>query len=508
VVQALLNQARAAQGAGNWVRARALLTQALSGEPNNPEALHALAIVTATLGDNNEAVRMHRRAVAARPRHAPWHRDLARTLTTVARFDLALGAVERSLQLDPNDAEAHALHGAILNRLRRPEEAAGAVRRSLDLEPGRADATLLLARIHIAAGEDDRAEALLTTMVDAPGQHPPHLYSALHLLGEILERRAEYDRAFEAHDRANRAVTGLALTKALASAGRIDRVPDYLAEGAADHYRRWGEGAPNDGLPTPTFLVGFVRSGTTMTEQILRAHPRVKSLDERNLTEALYHRVRAMCDADAYDHERFLERLDTLSGAQLTELRRAYWDLVRGELGPDGASWVVVDKNPLEILDVGLIARVFPRAPIIVVLRDPRDCCLSALFQPFALNPSTVRMLDVETVGAYYATVMRFWLDIRGMLPNPTLEIHYEDIVSNFDTHARRLIEFAGLEWSDEVTRFHEKAAKRPVFSASYLSVTKKINTRAVGRWANYEAHLAPLIDHVRPFLDAFGYEE
>lgn len=506
--RALVARARAAQREGSTVVAHTLLTQAHALAPRDPEILHALAMSTLTGGYRPEAIQRLRRAVAMRPRHAPWHRDLARALTLVARFDQALTPARRAVQLEPDSAEAHALLGEILHSLRRRDQAVAALRKALEIEPACPDAILLLARMHADAREDEQAEALLKRLTDAPSVHPDHHYQALHLLGTIQERRGAFDLAFETHHRANRAVATLPLARTQAQGGRIDRAPGYLPDHAPDIYRRWGAHRVEDGLPAPVFLVGFVRSGTTMTEQILNAHPRVESTDEQNFTEALYHRACAMVGATAEEDAGFLDRLDALTDAQLTELRQEYWSMVRAEIGPDAGSCVVVDKNPLEIVDAGLIARVFPRAPIVVLLRDPRDACLSALFQPFALNPSTVRMLDVESIGAFYAAVMGFWLAIRALIANPILEIRYEDLVTDFDTHARRLIEFIGLEWSEEVARFHEKAARRPVGSASYQAVTERINTRAVGRWAKYEAHLGPLLAHVRPFLDAFGYED
>jgi hypothetical protein len=103
---------------------------------------------------------------------------------------------------------------------------------------------------------------------------------------------------------------------------------------------------------------------------------------------------------------------------------------------------------------------------------------------------------------------MTFWMRARTRVTMPVLEVRYEDMVADFEAHARRLVEFVGRPWSDDVLRFHEKAAGRAIRTPSFRAVTETVNTRAVGKWARYETHMGPLIERVRPFLDPLGYEE
>jgi hypothetical protein len=182
------------------------------------------------------------------------------------------------------------------------------------------------------------------------------------------------------------------------------------------------------------------------------------------------------------------------------------WKVVGNEARERGLK--VVDKHPLRILDLGLANLLFPGAKAIVLIRDPRDCCLSCFFQDLGLTPVSARFLRLETLGEVYATIMGLWLGMREKLTIDTLQIRYEDLVTDFEPGARRLVEFVGEPWTDDVLQFHKKAAKRAINTPSYQAVTEKVNTRAVGKWANYETHLDPLLPHVRPFLEAFGYEE
>ncbi len=110
--------------------------------------------------------------------------------------------------------------------------------------------------------------------------------------------------------------------------------------------------------------------------------------------------------------------------------------------------------------------------------------------------------------GEWYAKVMGFWLRLREMLSIGVLEIRYEDLVGDFDRWGARLVEFAGLEWDDAIGTFHEGARERVVRSASYEAVTERVHTRSVGRWACYADRLAPVLERLAPFVEAFGYGE
>jgi hypothetical protein len=379
----------------------------------------------------------------------------------------------------------------------------------LEADPGSTSARVLLARVALGGGEApgalDEAEGLLGPLV-VEGSSARVQASAWHLLGNVSERREAWDEAFERHMCGNRAFERLPETRAARTGGgRIDRAAAYLGAGGAALYRAWAEAEPVDDRADPAFLVGFPRSGTTMTEQVLAAHPDVLTTDEQNYTEVIYHAACAMIGPGP--DGTFLERLDALTPDQLRALRRTYYQSVERDHPEASPRRVLVDKNPMEILDVGLIARVFPRARIIVMVRDPRDACLSALFQAFEINASTVRMLDIEETGAFYARVMRFWMEMRERLATPWMELRYEDLVSDFESRARALYGFVGLDWREEALRFHEKAAARAVHSASYGAVTRAVNSSSVARWRRYEAHLRPLREHVEPLARAFGYE-
>jgi hypothetical protein len=240
-----------------------------------------------------------------------------------------------------------------------------------------------------------------------------------------------------------------------------------------------------------------------MTEQVLAAHPGVVTSDEHPLLDPV---TRTLMEGA----ERRLDipgRLASLDKPAVEELRRIYWRAVADSLGDDPAGRLLIDKLPLNIIDLPMLNAIFPDARVIVALRDPRDCCLSCFQQRFVPNPALIHTLTLEGTVRLYDAVMGLYLGFRDALTVPVLQIRYEDTVSDLETQARRLIEHLGLDWSDELLRFHEKARHRAIRTPSYQAVTSTVNTKAIGRWRNYERHFGPLLPTLAPFLDAFGYD-
>jgi hypothetical protein len=255
------------------------------------------------------------------------------------------------------------------------------------------------------------------------------------------------------------------------------------------------------------FLVGFPRSGTTMTENVLGALPGTITTDEEPVLTSVMQLAAKMAGSPAAPD--MIAAFDRLSHEQLDELRAEYWRSVARLVSPDAAKApLLVDKAPLRFIHSVFLSLLFPKSRMIFVVRDPRDCCLSCFFQDFAISASLVQFLTLETTGDTYAEVMTFWMRARTKIRIPFLEVRYEDLVTDFEPNARKLVEFIGREWSDDILRFNEKVGGRAIRTPSYRSVTEKVNTRAIGKWSKYESHLGPLIERVRPFLEPLGYEE
>jgi hypothetical protein len=157
----------------------------------------------------------------------------------------------------------------------------------------------------------------------------------------------------------------------------------------------------------------------------------------------------------------------------------------------------VTDKLPGNWWNLGLVDLLFPGARIVHLTRDPRDSGLSCYFQNFTVGHDYT--FDLTHIGHFYgdySTTMRHW---QSVLRVPMLNVRYEDLVSDFESQGRRLVEFCGLEWDSRCATPHH--TQRAVNTASYDQVRRPVYTSSIGRWKHYKSHL-------RPLLDALGSQE
>jgi len=160
-------------------------------------------------------------------------------------------------------------------------------------------------------------------------------------------------------------------------------------------------------------------------------------------------------------------------------------------------------------VDVGLILRVFPAARFIVAVRHPCDVCLSCFMQDFKMNDVTANFVTLEETAFLYAEVMGLWQHYVRVLPHAYHVVRYEDVVDDFRTETRRLLQFLDLDWDDAVLDYAEHARRRGMITtASYHQVIEPIYRRARYRWRRYARQLEPAIRVLRPHIEYFGYAD
>jgi hypothetical protein len=323
-------------------------------------------------------------------------------------------------------------------------------------------------------------------------------YACRYELAQILDAAGRSDEAMEQLAAAKQIVRGLTDTEVLLrgyddgaeSARRFTRgLPKAIL-------RTWSEYFPErkrERIPPLAFLGGHPRSGTTLLEQVLDAHPGVAALDEPtaflNVLQPEFHKSKE------------------LSSARLNTLRRLYVGALMQELGAAGKGKLLLDKNPSPTSRLPLWLKVFPELKVLIALRDPRDVLLSCYFQNIPLNAANANFLSFERLAKHYADLMDIWLAVREWEGFAWLEVRYEDTVASFEKEGRRVTEFLGLAWHDDQARFYEKSRSKQLYSPTYQDVTRPVYTRSVARWRAYEKYLAPVLPALEPYCRAFGYE-
>lgn len=477
------------------------LRKALKLKPGEARTHLHLALLYKQQRRYTDAAVHCRKAVALQPAFAEAHNELGNILQGLGEQEVAVASYRKALELRPDSVDAWTNLGLTLERLHRMGEAHEAADAALTRAPQHYGANLLCARLDTREGALQQARERLEALLPQPLAPRDYAMAAMEL-GHVLDKQGEPARAFEHFAAAKRAWR----TVLASTSYDISQLPLHIARlhawFTAEHVRDWDTAPGTDGLASPIFLVGFPRSGTTLMEQILESHPNLTgSREEPLITRLLDSAATLLGHPFTYP-----EGLDGLAPAELRTLRTEYWRLAQQLVGSEVETRRLVDKLPLNIIDLGLIHRLFPDAKIIVALRDPRDVCLSCYMQSFDLNQAMVNFLDLGDTVRLYALVMGLWRHYRELPGLDAFVYRYEDLVDDVEGMAQRLLAFLGEPWDPAVLLYHETAKKQYANTPSYQNVTKPIYRKAIGRWHNYAEQLAPHLDVLQPFLGEFGY--
>ena len=262
---------------------------------------------------------------------------------------------------------------------------------------------------------------------------------------------------------------------------------------------RWVDDSEPAAAESPIFIVGFPRSGTTLLELVMDAHPQLTSIDEQPfLQNAL--------DDILTEKVRYPGELATLTQAQLERIRGAYWAKTarRVERAPDER---LIDKNPLNVFRLPVIKRLFPNAKIIFAIRHPCDVILSCFMQHFRAPDFALLCQDIPTLAAAYRRTFDFWYAQQELLQADVLELRYERLVDDFEPNVRRVFDFLELPWDPAVLSPAKRAQQKQFISTpSYSQVIQPINARSIGRWRNYQEHFTASLPILMPYLERWNY--
>jgi tetratricopeptide (TPR) repeat protein len=512
---AFLNLANALQREGRLEEAADCLGGYLARQPNYAEAHYNLGNVLAAMERPEQAAEHFREALRLRPEFYQAHNNLGGLLLEQDRVEeaiehfrealrlepgnadarinlgnarrerletaLAVDAYEEALRIDPRNARAHNNLGEACLEMGDASRAQVHFREALRIEPAYVSPLLQLAANGFYSAAEPGIEELKARLNNS--RLPEEAASQLHfILGYLLDRGDATDEAFEHFRRGNalrRSIfqrTGTAYD-AESHTRWIDRLIAFFS---ADFFKRTADfGLASE---VPIFIVGMPRSGSTLVEQILAAHPRIAGAGELKAVN----RIVAALPAKLGSRQSYPECVAELDAAAAGEMAEGYLAELRRH-GPSALR--VTDKMLDNYLYLGLVAVLFPRARVIHCRRDPLDVCLSCFFQYFKGLSFTWDLDDLGRHDRDYERLMAHW---QAVLPLPVFEVAYEELVAGLEPMSRRLIAFCGLEWEENCLRFQEN--ERVVRTMSRVQVRQPIYRSSVGRWRRYAGHLAPLM--------------
>jgi tetratricopeptide (TPR) repeat protein len=530
---ALLHELRAGQNQTS--AAEALLGRIVRLDPNNLNATQALALLLFTKGALAEAEVHARNAVriaptdpqshnlmgmimteAQRPQVGEHHyrramkllaapsailiANLAWNLKNQGRMAESRALYEESVRLDP--AIFQTLYGwARMEETDRNFARAGELLDAAEsLSPGNPSVLLHRAILH---GRVKHYVEALAALDDIERRRPggdlgPIEWSEKGLLLDRMGRYAEAFAAFSEAKRNLRALTGQSYM-AEEAAALVRRLTAFFV---APRLKILPRAGVRSEVAQPIFIVGFPRSGTTMIEQTLSAHPLISAGDELPIVGELTGLIPRMLNSPLAYPEAFAELWlgDQLEG--LDNLRDYYLQRAR-QLGAlrKGARWFT-DKMPLNETHLGIIGLIFPQAPIIHLLRHPLDVVLSVFSNH--LTHGYYCAYDLTSIARHHVLVTDLVEHYRREMPLKYMAVRYEDVIDRQAESVRQMLAFVGAPYDRRCLDFHENL--RYARTASYAQVTEKLYDRSRYRYRSYGEQLAPVIPILEPAIRRLGY--
>jgi Flp pilus assembly protein TadD len=381
----------------------------------------------------------------------------------------------------PNDPGSVLTRAVLLGRMKRPD-----------------DALALLDRTAPAPEGNTRSGAISDSLASAPiGLGPTELSEKGRLLDQ-LDRHDEAWAAFVDGKRLARELTGNAYLDQLAG-DAVARLRGFFASGRLALLPRAGVRAD---VPQPVFVLGFPRSGTTLVEQTLSAHPAISAGDELPLINDITNIMPRMLNSPLQYPEALAELWMGDHRDGLDNLRDYYLQkAAQMAVAEPGAAWFT-DKMPLNETHLGLIALLFPASPLIHVIRHPLDVMISALSNHFTHGYFCATAL--ESAATHYVRVMDLVMHYRAEMALRYLPVRYDAMVTNQEETVRSILDFIGVPFDERCLSFHEN--RRYARTASYAQVTEPLYDRSLYRYRNYRRHLEPVIPILRPTIERLGY--
>jgi tetratricopeptide (TPR) repeat protein len=478
------------------------LRKATRLQPREESLFHELAECHWANYQFDLALEVYDAAVQTSPTSVQTATLAAKKLFSLGRFTDSANWLERALVTLPNDPALLVMLGEVYERAGKLKEAEQSAQKVLSLAPFNPKAVRLMAHVERRLEKLEEAEKRLTFQL---GKYPgPEDWRLRYEVAAVLDRLGRYNQAFAqllAAKEQLRAHAEPALREAQLLRQRQQEVAQQLQR---SDFEQWQKESSRLKKVKIAFLCGHPRSGTTLLEQILDAHPNAVSTDE---TGVLLREFIAPVLRQPPSARDSVEMICQFQPIELSHGRATYLKFTEAHLGEPIANRLLVEKEPTLTPDLPLPVRLFPESRIIFPLRDPRDVCISYFFTLVPLAASSAAALDLRSTCQFCAHSLEMWSIWKRTLATPLLESKYEDLVAAPETHSRKVLEFLGLPWDEKVTAFEKRPRLRGIRTPTYADAAQPVHTRAVGRWKNYEEHLGPCLDLLRPHLRRFGYE-
>ncbi len=471
------------------IDAKVIIDRALSIDPNSIQLICNIAGFYFLDNSLDKALSFAKRAYNMDKTFVDALNVLGKIYYQKSNYDKALDFYKKAYNLS-NDEKLTAHIAQILERRSEYTEANKLI--TPLIESGNTDTTTLLTYSALSRKFDNQHKAveLMQTSIEDGNYDDTSLISLHSELGKQYDSLKDYSNAFKNYEKAN--LIERKLNKQFEDLNEAKQLDNTKSEDIFRWHKNFDKcfwrNLPNSGNETsrPIFVVGMFRSGTTLCEQILSSHPDVHGAGELPDISTISFSL----NNTNKTHDKSPASLINVTQTQLKFGAENYLTTL-DNISASAAH--VVDKMPANFIHVGLIAKLFPNAHIVHMIRDPRDTCLSMYFQRF--GPQMTVTTDLVELADYYLTyqnVMNYWHEVLDIKIH---DVVYEELIEDQVNITRNMLEYCELEWNEDCLSFHQN--KRDVHTPSYDQVRKPLYKKSAARWKNYKEHLKPLIERL-----------
>jgi tetratricopeptide (TPR) repeat protein len=512
-----------------------LLAKLRKAEPDRVNIFFQSGMLQLNLNRSSESIHFFKRALELNPKHFPSLLNIGKALQGLGNLGGALDYFYRANQIEHENVAILRDMGAISSKLGRLEESNRYFSIAYSLDPTDLLTILGWAEAMEFFNKLDEAEKYVQFALE----QQPENSKALLVAGIIERRKNNFDQALKYLQSIDESSLDLAVKSHLCRhmSMLLDRMGKYedaflwgekfnniqiemgfayrekeneaLFDSLGKYFTRnnistLAKASPeNKREEKPIYIVGFPRSGTTMAEQIISAHPRVAAGDELHIVMLQREQMRKLVGTNL-GYPECLEALSGDNGSSMaTKLRSDFLKRERlaGLLTP-GVDYFT-DKTPLNEVHLGYLHLIFPEAPVVHLIRHPLDVAVSCYFNDIRHDGHFSTRL--ESIAKHYSRTMDLVEQYKRELDLNYMPVRYEDIVENVEGKAREMIDFIGLDWDQSCVEFQKN--KRKSKSARYAQVSEKVYTSSMKRYEHYRKWLEPIIPILEPYIERYGYD-
>ncbi len=515
----------------NLKKASEFWTKAININPEVPDAHNNLASIYMRLGEYDKASKHIAEAIRINPKFSLAYNNLGMLKTNTGFSEEGKNNFLKAIELDPKNIMAYYNLANLYQKLNDVDNSEAFYIKAIDINPMFFEAYNNLMNMYERIGENIKMKEIINKAEKYFSDNP----SIKLFKGKLLFKSKEYKDAinnldsiqFDLINKTKEISRCTTLAKCYDQIGDYKKAYNFFNLANENNYiinkdkvdkekainiikeridffenpiiKEWPIPNSNKIKKNPIFLIGFPRSGTTLLDTVLRSHPSINVIEEKPTIDIFIKKLKEKTLSN-------LNNLKFLEDNLLDEMRNVYYESLSKYVKKDDKK-ICIDKMPLNIIHVGEIVRIFPKAKFILAIRHPCDTVLSCFMQSFVLNDSMANFLNLEDSSNMYNLTMTLWEKYLNVLKINYHTIKYEDVVSNFEVSIKKLLEFLELPWSENVTKFYETAEKRGIISTpSYDQVNKPLYSKSINRWKNYESQFSNILPILKPWVERYGY--